>query len=46
MLTIPLAVGGLSALLTRTGMESFALINKPSLKKIDGKVQVAGKSNP
>lgn len=30
-LAVPLAVGGLSALLTRTGMESFGLINKPSL---------------
>ncbi len=28
---IPLAVGGLSALLTRGSMESFAMINKPPL---------------
>ena len=30
-LVIPLAVGGLSALLTKTGMEAFETINKPSL---------------
>lgn len=30
-LAIPLAVGGLSALLTRSGMESFETINKPPL---------------
>ena len=34
-LAVPLAVGGLSALLTRTGMESFGLINKPSLTPPD-----------
>lgn len=34
-LAVPLAVGGLSALLTRTGMESFDLINKPSLTPPD-----------
>ncbi len=30
-LVIPLAAGGLSALLTKTGMEAFETINKPSL---------------
>ncbi len=40
-LTIPLAVGRLSALLTRTGMESFALINKPSLTPPDWLFPVA-----
>lgn len=34
-LAVPLAVGGLSALLTRTGMESFGLINKPILTPPD-----------
>ena len=28
---IPLAVGSLSALITRNGMEAFALVNKPAL---------------
>lgn len=30
-LVIPLLVGGLSALITRTGMDTFETINKPSL---------------
>lgn len=30
-LVIPLAVGGLSALFTRNGMEAFEVINKPTL---------------
>ena len=34
-LVIPLAVGGLSALLSKTGMEAFETINKPSLTPPD-----------
>lgn len=30
-ISIPLAVGALSALLTRSGMEAFSLLNKPTL---------------
>ncbi len=40
-LVIPLAVGGLSALLTRNGMEAFSAVNKPTLTPPDWLFPVA-----